>query len=117
MNLGNSITLIGNLGNEFEVKNLGNGRTLAKTSLATNETYKSKDGEMVKKTQWHNLVVWGKKAEIISKYTKKGSRLAVSGKVEYDQYEDSEGKKRTATKVIVDEFQFLDKKSEAEAPF
>ena len=116
MNLVNSITLIGNLGNDFEVKNLGNGRTVAKTSLATNESYKNKEGKVIEKTQWHNIVVWGKKAETLSKYTQKGSKLAVSGKVEYDRYEDSEGIKRTSTKVVVDDFHFLDKKGEKTNP-
>jgi len=116
MNISNQITLIGNLGNDFEVKDFGNGRKLARTSFATNESYKDKTGEYVKKTQWHNLTVWGKKAEFISEKAKKGAQLAVLGKVEYNTYEDKEGIKRKSTEIIVSEFRLLDKKQEV-APF
>lgn len=117
MTVNNSVTLIGNLGRDFEVKDLGNGQTLAKASLATNESYKNKDGEYVPKTQWHNIIVWGKKAQTVAKFTKKGSKLAITGSLEYDSYEDKEGIKRTATKVVVNGFEFLDKKTEEAAPF
>lgn len=112
MTLSNTVTLIGNLGTDFVVKNFGSGRSLAKASIATSESYKNKEGENVQKTQWHNLIVWGKKAEVIAKHTQKGSYLAVMGKIEYDQYEDSDGNKRKATQIIVSEFKFLDKKGE-----
>lgn len=110
MNVGNSVTLIGNLGNDFEIKNLGSGRTLAKTSLATNETYKNKEGEYVTNTQWHNLVVWGKRAEVIAKLGKKGSKMAISGKLEYNSYENDKGIKTYFTQIVVNDFRMLDPK-------
>ena len=110
MNVGNSVTLIGNLGNDFELKNLGSGRTLAKTSLATNESYKNKEGEYVQNTQWHNLIAWGKKAEIMAKFGKKGSKMAVSGKLEYNTYENDKGVKSYFTQIVVDDFHLLDPK-------
>ncbi len=117
MTVSNSVTLIGNLGNDFEVKNFGNGRTLAKSSLATSERFKTKDGESVQRTEWHALEVWGKKAEILAKYTQKGSKIAVHGKIAYNVYEDDQGIRRKSTNIVVDEFKFLDKKQEPVAAF
>ena len=112
MNISNSVTLIGNLGNDFEVKNLGNGRTLAKNSLATSQSYKNKDGEYVQQTEWHNIIVWGKKAETIAKYASKGSSIAISGKLTYNQYEDANGNKKKYAEIAVEDFKFLSKKGD-----
>lgn len=117
MNISNQVTLIGNLGNEFEVKEIGNGRTLAKTSFATNESYKDKNGELVSNTQWHNLVVWGKRGQILANNTKKGSMLAIRGKIDYNKYEDKEGQTKYFTSIIVNDFRFLDRKNTQDAPF
>lgn len=73
----NKVTLIGNIGQNPEVKELNGGNKLAKFSLATNETYRNKAGEKVTDTQWHNLTAWGKTAEIVEKYVKKGSEIAI----------------------------------------
>ncbi len=110
MSVNNEITLIGNLGQEFEVKTTGNGKVFAKSSLATNETYRNSQDEVVKATEWHRLIVWGKKAELISTYTKKGSQILVKGKLRYNSYEDTDGVKRTIAQVEVSEFKFLDPK-------
>ena len=117
MNISNQVTLIGNLGMDFEVKDFGNGRKLAKSSFATSESYKDKNGEYVQKTQWHNLIVWGKRAEYIADVTKKGSQLAIQGKLEYDSYEDKEGVTRRATKIIVSGFKRFDRKEQEAVPF
>jgi single-strand DNA-binding protein len=118
MTVVNSVTLIGNLGRDFELKELGSGRQLAKASLATNESYKNKEGEYVENTMWHNLVVWGKKAGLISSLSKKGSKVAITGKILYSQYDDKEGIKRHKTEIVVGDFKLLDKKEKAEAaPF
>ena len=93
-NLRNKVQLIGNLGKDPEVKQLESGKILAKLSLATSENYKNADGEKVTDTQWHNLVAWGKTAQIAEKYLKKGNKIAIEGKLINRSYEDKEGIKR-----------------------
>src|ERR1051325_5933598 len=99
--LRNKVQLIGNLGQNPEVKELNGGKKVAKFSLATNETYRNKAGEKVTDTQWHNLVAWGKTADIIEKYLKKGSEVAVEGKLLNRNYTDKEGVKRYVTEIQV----------------
>jgi len=108
--LRNKVQLIGNLGQTPEVKELNGGKKVAKFSLATNETYRNKAGEKVTDTQWHNLVAWGKTADIIEKYLKKGSEVAVEGKLLNRNYTDKEGVKRYVTEVQVNELLMLGKK-------
>lgn len=107
--LRNQVTLIGNLGNEFELKTFGMDKKLAKASLATNEYYKNREGEKVQETQWHNLVVWGKLAERISSMSAKGDQIMVQGKLIYRNYEDGDGKKQYVTEIVVSEFVKLTK--------
>ncbi|MCX6185396.1 MAG: single-stranded DNA-binding protein [Bacteroidetes bacterium] len=106
-NLKNSVRLIGNLGMNPEVKETTNGKKLAKFSVATNESYRDEKGNEVKETQWHNLVVWGKQAEIVEKYLKKGSEVAIEGKLSTRNYTDKEGVKRYVTEIVVTEFLML----------
>ena len=108
--LRNKVQLIGHLGMNPEVKTINNGNKFAKMSIATNESYKNAKGELVKETQWHNLVAFGKTAEIIEKYLKKGSEVAVEGKLVSRSYTDKEGTKRYITEIQVNEFLMLDKK-------
>ena len=103
----NKVTLIGNLGQNPEVKELNGGKKLAKFSLATNETYRNKAGEKVTDTQWHNLTVWGKTADIVEKYLKKGSEVAVEGKLLNRNYTDKEGVKRYVTEIQVNDLVLL----------
>ena len=110
-NLRNKVQLIGNLGQNPEVKELNGGKKVAKFSLATNETYKNKAGEKVTDTQWHNLVAWGKTADIIEKYLKKGSEVAVEGKLLNRNYTDKEGVKRYVTEIQVSELLMLGSKN------
>lgn len=105
-NLRNRVQLIGNLGMDPEVKDL-NGKTLAKMSLATTETYKDADGKKVKNTQWHNLVAWGNTALVFKNYAKKGNEVAVEGKINYRSYENKEGEKKYITEIIVKEVLLL----------
>ena len=105
--LRNKVQLIGNLGQNPEVKDLNEGKKVAKFSLATNETYRNKAGEKVTDTQWHNLVAWGKQAEIIEKYLKKGSEVAIEGKLINRNYTDKEGVKRYVTEIQVNELLML----------
>ncbi len=110
-NLRNKVQLIGNLGKDPEVKQLDSGKTLAKLSIATSENYKNAEGEKVTDTQWHNLVAWGKTAQIAEQYLKKGNRIAIEGKLINRSYEDKEGVKRYVTEVLVNEILMLGTKN------
>ncbi|MBX7205905.1 MAG: single-stranded DNA-binding protein [Bacteroidia bacterium] len=111
-NLRNSVRLIGNLGMDPEVKDLNGGKKLAKFSVATKESYKDEHGERITETQWHNLIVWGKQAEIASKYLKKGSEVVIEGKLTSRSYTDKEGIKRYVTEIVVNEFLMMGSKKE-----
>lgn len=108
--LRNKVQLIGNLGNKPEVKTTETGKKMARFSVATNEAYRNTRGEKVIETQWHNLVAWGKVAEIIEKYLNKGSEVAVEGKLVNRSYTDRNGNKKYVTEVQVSEVLMLDKK-------
>ena len=105
--LRNKVQLIGNVGNEPEITNLESGKKVAKFSIATNESYKDSNGEKVTNTQWHNIVAWGKIAEIVEKYVGKGKEVALKGKLTSRSYETKEGEKRYVTEVVVDEILLL----------
>ena len=102
MSLRNRITLIGRAGKEVETINFENGM-LAKVSLATSDFYTNAKGEKVEDTQWHNLVAYGKTAEIMQKYVEKGKEIAIEGKLTYRSYDDKDGQKRYVTEIRVDE--------------
>lgn len=108
--LRNKVQLIGNLGNDPEIITLESGKKLAKFSLATNETYKNAQGESVTDTQWHNIVVWNKTAEIVEKYLSKGKEVAVEGKLTTRSYDDKDGIKKHMTEIIVNELVLLGSK-------
>jgi len=105
--LRNKVQLIGRLGQTPEIINLESGRKLAKFSLATNESYRNSKGEKVEDTQWHNVVVWGKLAEIVENYVEKGKEIAVEGKLTSRSYDDKEGVKRFITEVVCNELLLL----------
>ena len=109
-NLRNKVSLIGNLGNNPEVKVFESGKKMVRLSLATSENYKNTNGEKVEETQWHNLVAWGKTADIAEKYLQKGSELAIEGRLTYRSYEDKNGEKKYITEIIVNELMMLGKK-------
>lgn len=106
----NSVRLLGHLGQDPEVKQIGNGSKVAKCSIATSESYKSKEGEQVSETTWHQLVIWGKQAEIAERLMKKGVEVAIEGKIANRTYTDQEGVKRFVSEVIVQEFVVLTRK-------
>ena len=108
--LKNKVQLIGNLGQDPEIINLESGRKLAKFSIATNETYKNQKGEKVTDTQWHNIVAWGKTAEIIENYLTKGKEVAIEGKLTSRSYDDKEGNKKYITEVVCNELVMLGSK-------
>jgi single-strand DNA-binding protein len=111
--LKNKVQLIGNLGNAPEVKNTEAGKKLVKFSMATNETYYNAKGEKVTETQWHNLIAWGKVADIAEKYLSKGTEIAIEGKLINRNYMDKEGNKKYVTEIQVHELLLLGNKPSA----
>uniref|UniRef100_UPI0035C84B2E single-stranded DNA-binding protein n=1 Tax=Aurantibacter sp. TaxID=2807103 RepID=UPI0035C84B2E len=107
--LRNKVQLIGNLGNDPEIINLESGKKMAKFSIATNESYKNIKGEKIVDTQWHNIVAWGKTADIIEKYVSKGKEIAIEGKLTSRSYDTKEGNKRYITEVVCNEVLLLGK--------
>lgn len=108
--LKNKVQLIGNLGNVPEVKNIEGGKKLAKFSVATSESYRNTKGEKITETQWHNVVAWGKVAEIAEKFLLKGSEVAVEGKLVYRTYTDNDGVKKYFTEIQISELLLLNNK-------
>jgi single-strand DNA-binding protein len=99
--LKNKVQLIGRLGAKPEVRELESGRKMARFSMATSENYRNAKGEKITDTQWHQLVAWGKIAEIAEKYTDKGSEVVIEGKLINRSYTDKEGITRYITEVQV----------------
>jgi single-strand DNA-binding protein len=108
--LKNKVQLIGNLGNAPEVKTLETGKKMARFNVATNEIYRNAKGEKVIETQWHNLVAWGKVAEIVEKFLTKGKEVAIEGKLINRSYNDKEGNKKYITEIQVNELLMLGSK-------
>jgi len=108
--LKNKVQLIGNLGNDPEIIALDSGKKLAKFSIATNETYKNAQGEKVTDTQWHNMVAWGKLAEITENHLSKGKEVMIEGKLTSRSYETKTGEKRFITEVVCQELLMLNNK-------
>jgi single-strand DNA-binding protein len=105
--LRNKVQLIGNLGNVPDVRNTDSGKKMARMSVATNESYRNAKGEKITETQWHNVIAWGKQAEIIEKYLTKGSEVALEGKLVTRNYTDKAGVKRFSTEVHLNELLLL----------
>ncbi|WBL26737.1 single-stranded DNA-binding protein [Zunongwangia sp. HGR-M22] len=108
--LKNKVQLIGNVGNTPEIKILDTSKKVARFSLATNDYYRNQKGESLKDTQWHNLVAWNKKAELIENYVPKGKEIAIEGKLISRSYEDKEGNTKYITEILVHEIQLLGSK-------
>ena len=109
--LKNKVQLIGNLGNNPEIRTTESGKKMAKFSVATNENYRTAKGDKVVETQWHNLIAWGKVADIAEQFLSKGSEVAIEGKLINRNYTDKDGNKHYVTEVQVNEILMLgDKK-------
>ncbi len=111
--LRNNVQLIGRLGKDPEVRTFESGKKMATFTLATNEVYRNSKGEKVEDTQWHNIVVWGNKAETIEKYLTKGAEVAVQGKLINRSYEVN-GEKRYITEITLNEFLMMGKPNNAQ---
>jgi single-strand DNA-binding protein len=105
--LKNKVQLIGNLGTAPEVKTFESGKKVAKFRMATSEVYRNAKGEKVTETQWHNLVMWGKLAEIAEKHLTVGKEVAVEGKLVNRSYNDKEGNTKYITEIQVNELLML----------
>src|SRR5690606_30700892 len=99
----NKVMLIGNVGNDPEIKTTGGGIKLAKVSLATNRTFNDRSGQQQEKTEWHRLTFWDKMADLVDQYVKKGDRLYIEGRIEYSTTEDDKGNQRFWTDIVVRE--------------
>ncbi len=111
--LKNKVQLIGNLGNPPKVRNAESGKKLVRFSVATNESYRNAKGEKITDTQWHNLIAWGKVADIAEKYLAQGTEVAVEGKLINRNYTDKEGIKKYVTEIQVNEILLLGNKASA----
>lgn len=105
--LRNKVQLIGHVGREVEFKQLDGGNALARVSLATREVSKDRTGEKQVDTQWHHLIAWGKQAENMQVYFKKGKQVAIQGKLAHRSYEDKDGNKRYVSEVVVNAFMLI----------
>lgn len=104
----NKVILIGNLGNDPEVRYTSGGSAVANVSLATTESWRDKEsGEQQEKTEWHRIVFFGRLAEIVSEYLKKGSQIYVEGRLQTRKWQDKEGHDRYTTEIVANEMQML----------
>lgn len=110
----NKVHLIGSLGQDPEIVHTQSGKTIARLSLATTEKYKDKSGEVKAVTQWHRIQLWEGLASIAEKYLKKGSKVYIEGKIQYQSYEDKDGVKRTATDIVGQSLQMLSPAQESQ---
>jgi single-strand DNA-binding protein len=106
-NLRNKVQLIGNVGQTPEIISFDNGNKLAKITVATNERFKNAKGEQQINTTWHNLIAWGKTADVIENYLKKGQEIAIEGKLIHETYDAKDGSKRYATKIQINDLVML----------
>ncbi len=105
--LHNNVQLIGRAGIDPEIKNFGNDRKLARFAIATNSFYTNQNGERVKDTQWHQVIAWGKTAEIVEKLVKKGRQLAVTASLNNRSWDDKDGNKRYAVELVLNQIQLV----------
>jgi single-strand DNA-binding protein len=105
----NSVQLVGNVGQDPEIRNLEGGKKVVNFSIATSDSYKNEKGEKVDQTEWHRIVAWGNSAEIIEKYVVKGNQIGIVGKLTHRTYDDKDGIKRSITEVLVSEVLLMSK--------
>ena len=108
-NMRNRIQLIGHLGKDPEIKTFESGKSLARLTIATTESYKNQKGELIKNTTWHNVVAWNKTAERMKKYLKKGNEVLLQGKLSHRSWENQNGETKYITEIIVNEFMLIPK--------
>ena len=112
----NKVQLIGNVGNDPEIRTLQGNSKNAQFRLATTTRYKDRNGTAQKETEWHNIVTWNNKADFVEKYIHKGCELYVEGKIKSRSWTDQQGNKRYITEIVADNIQILKDPSRAEQP-
>lgn len=110
----NKVILIGNLGKDPDLRYTPGGQPVATFSLATSEKWRDKDGVMQDRTEWHNIVVWGKPAEMAKEYLSKGRQVYIEGRIQTRNWDDKDGNKRYTTEIVAQRIQFLGSKAGAE---
>jgi single-strand DNA-binding protein len=108
----NRVILVGRLGRDPETRYTGGGQAVANFSLATDESYRDRNGERQKRTEWHKIVVWAKQAEIAQQYLKKGSLVYIEGRIQSREWTDKEGQKRTSFEIVANNFRMLGGRAE-----
>jgi single-strand DNA-binding protein len=103
----NKVILVGNLGRDPELRYLPSGEQVANITIATSSKYKNKTGELVEETEWHRVTFFGKLADIVGQYLKKGSSIYVEGRIKTRKYTDKDGVEKYATDIIANEMQML----------
>ena len=103
----NKVIIVGRLGADPETKQVGNGGTVSRLSIATSEQWVDKEGQKQERTEWHRVVVWGKLAEICGRHLAKGRQVYVEGRLQTRSWEDQQGQKRYSTEVVASTVQFL----------
>jgi single-strand DNA-binding protein len=103
----NKAILVGRLGRDPETRYTSGGQAVCNFTMATDETYKDRNGERQKRTEWHRIVVWGKQAEIAQQYLHKGSLIFLEGRIQTRQWDDREGQKRTTVEIVASNFRML----------
>ncbi len=109
----NKAILIGNLGRDPELRYTPGGQAVATFSLATGEKWRDKDGVMQDRTEWHNIVLWGRQAEIAKEYLTKGKQVYIEGRIQNRSYDDKDGNKRYISEVVGQRMQFLGSRDQA----
>jgi single-strand DNA-binding protein len=112
----NKVILVGNLGRDPEIRYLPSGEQVANVTIATSSKYKNKTGEMVEETEWHRVTFFGKLAEIVGQYLKKGRSVYVEGRIKTRKYTDKDGVEKYATDIIANEMQMLGSREGAGEP-
>lgn len=108
----NKAMLIGRLGQDVNMNHTAGGMQVANFTMATDESYKDKDGQKVERTEWHRVVAWGKLAELCSTYLRKGSMCHVEGKLQTRKWQDKDGQDRYTTEIVAQNVIFLTPRSE-----
>ena len=109
----NKVILVGRLGRDPETRYTSGGQAVCNFSLATDESYKDRNGERQKRTEWHKIVVWGKTAETAQKYLKKGQEVYLEGRIQSREWTDKENQKRTSFEIVATDFRFIGSKSDS----
>ena len=118
MNKGvNLVILVGNLGQDPEVRYMPNGNAVANFTVATSESWQDQQGQKRERTEWHRIVMYRKLAEIAGQYLRKGSKVYLEGKLQTREWQDQQGQKRYTTEIVADEMQMLDSKQDGQPSY